>query len=64
MWKNLSQPNVPNIIGASDTLDDGRSAVISKWMVNGNVTALVGYNRTTCCRCSLGIFQIVAPLKD
>ena len=56
MWKNLSHPNVSNIIGAPN---NGMFAVISKWMDNGNIMALVVYNRMTRCRCSPGIFQIV-----
>ena len=47
MWKNLSHCSVLNVVGAPDTLDEGRFAVVSKWIVNGNVTALVGYNQDT-----------------
>ena len=64
MWKNLSHPNVTNIIGVPDTLDNGRFAVISKWMVNGNITALVGYNRMTVVAAHQAFFRLWTPLRD
>ena len=63
MWKNLSHPNVLDLIGAPDTLDEGSFSMVSEWMVNGNITEyvrknagnhlkLVGYNCATFCNCS------------
>lgn len=60
MWKNLSHPNVLNLIGVPDTLQDGRFSMVSDWMANGNIMAyvransgnhlkLVGYNPMTRC---------------
>ena len=42
MWKNLFHPNVLNLIGVPDTLEDGRFSMVSEWMANGNI---VGYVR-------------------
>ena len=74
MWKNLSHPNVLDLIGATDTLDEGRFSMVSEWMVNGNIAEyvrrnagnhlkLVSYNRATLCRRSLGAFQIVDAVE-
>ena len=60
MWKNLSHPNVLNLIGVPDTLEEGRFSMVSEWMPNGNITEyaranagnhlkLVGHNRTIRC---------------
>ena len=42
VWKNLSHPNVINLIGISDTLEEGRFSMVTEWMANGNI---VGYIR-------------------
>ena len=74
MWKNLSHPNVLDLIGAPDTLDEGRFSMVSEWMVNGNITEyvcknagnhlkLVGYNRATICSRLLSAFQIVGAVE-
>ena len=44
MWKNLSHPNVLNLIGVLDTLEDGKFSVVSEWMTNGNILEYVGDN--------------------
>ena len=44
MWKNLSHPNVLNLIGIPDTLEDGRFSMVSEWMANGNITEYVRNN--------------------
>ena len=44
MWKNLSHPNVLNLIGIPDTLDDGKFSMISEWMANGNIMEYVRKN--------------------
>lgn len=60
MWKSLSHPNILNLIGVPDTLEEGRFSMVSEWMVNGNIMEyiranagnhlkLVGYNRATPC---------------
>ncbi|KAF9781244.1 hypothetical protein BJ322DRAFT_1111962 [Thelephora terrestris] len=43
-WKNLSHPNVLNLIGVLDTLEEGRFSVISEWMANGDLTQYVRTN--------------------
>jgi serine/threonine protein kinase len=74
MWKNLSHPNVLDLIGAPDTLDDGRFSMVSEWMDNGNITEyvrknagnhlkLVGYNRATLCSRLSSAFQFVDALE-
>ena len=68
MWKNLSHPNVLNLIGVPDTLEDGRFSMVSEWMANGNIMEyvfnnagnhlkLVGYNPIFLCY-SLSAFQL------
>jgi len=68
MWKNLSHPNVLNLIGVPDTLDDGRFSMVSEWMANGNIMEyvlnntgnhlkLVSYNSIS-LRYSLSAFQL------
>jgi serine/threonine protein kinase len=58
VWRNLSHPNVLNLIGVSDTIKEGRLSVVYEWMANGNIMEyvrtnagnhlkLVGYNRVT-----------------
>lgn len=44
MWKNLSHPNVLNLIGVPDTLAEGRFSMVSEWMVNGNIMEYVRKN--------------------
>ena len=44
MWKNLSHPNVLNLIGVPDTLEDGRFSMVSEWMANGNIMEYVCSN--------------------
>jgi len=44
MWKNLSHPNVLNLIGVPDTLEDGRFSMVSIWMANGNIMEYVRDN--------------------
>ena len=74
MWKNLSHPNVLDLIGAPDTLNEGRFSMVSEWMDNGNIMEyvrnnagnhlkLVGYNCATFCNYSLGAFQIVDAVE-
>ena len=68
MWKNLSHPNVFNLIGVPDIFEDGKFSVVSEWMANGNIMEYVGrnsgnhlklvcYNRIFPCR-SLNTFQL------
>jgi len=72
-WKNLSHPNVLNLIGVPDTLEDGRFSMVSEWMVNGNITEyvrshagnhpkLVGYNRIF-PRYLLSTFQLADAIE-
>ena len=60
LWKHLSHPNVLNLIGVPDTLEDERFSTISEWMANGNIVGyvrskagnhlkLVGFNRIFLC---------------
>jgi serine/threonine protein kinase len=44
LWKNLSHPNVLDLIGVPDTLEDGRFSMVSEWMVNGNIMTYVRAN--------------------
>ena len=44
MWKNLSHPNVLNLIGVSDTLEEGRFSMVSEWMAGGNIVEYVRNN--------------------
>jgi len=44
MWKNLSHPNVLNLIGVPDTFEDGKFSMVSEWMANGNITEYVRKN--------------------
>ncbi|KAF9648265.1 kinase-like protein [Thelephora ganbajun] len=44
MWKNLFHPNVLNLIGVPDTLEDGRFSMVSEWMANGNIMEYVRSN--------------------
>jgi len=44
MWKNLSHPNVLNLIGVPDTIEDGRFSMVSEWMDNGNIVEYVRGN--------------------
>ena len=44
MWKNLSHPNVLDLIGVPDTLEDGRFSMVSEWMANGNIMTYVRSN--------------------
>jgi serine/threonine protein kinase len=44
MWKNLSHPNVLDLIGVPDTLAEGRFSMVSEWMVNGNIMEYVRKN--------------------
>ena len=44
MWKNLSHPNVLNLIGVPDTLEDGRFSMVSEWMAGGNIMEYVRKN--------------------
>ena len=37
MWKNLSHPNILDLIGVPDTLGDGKFSMVSEWMANGNI---------------------------
>ena len=68
MWKNLSHPNILNLIGVPDTLEDGRFSMVSEWMTNGNIMEyvrsnagnhlkLVGQNLIFLCH-SLRTFQL------
>ena len=61
MWKNLSHPNVLDLIGVPDTLEDVKFSMVFEWMDNGNImeyvrkTAgnhlkLVGHNHIFLCR--------------
>ena len=73
LWNNLSHPNVFDLIGVPDTLEDGRFSMVSEWMTNGNImeyvrkTAgnhlkLVGYNPVPPCQL-LSIFQLADTLE-
>ena len=73
IWKDLSHPNILSLIGVPDTLDDGRSSMVSGWMVNGNIMEyvrrnagnhlkLVGHNHTLLC-CLLNIFQLADAVE-
>ena len=75
MWKNLSHPNVLDLIGVPDTLEDGRFSMVSEWMVNGNIMTyvranggnvlkLVSYNRVIRCHRLPTSFSSRTPLKD
>ena len=44
MWKNLSHPNILDLIGVPDTLEDGRLSMVSEWMPNGDITRYVRDN--------------------
>lgn len=44
MWKNLSHPNVLDLIGVPDTIEDGRLSMVSEWMANGDITGYVREN--------------------
>lgn len=44
MWKYLSHPNVLNLIGVQDTIEDGRFSMVCEWMVNGNIVEYVRAN--------------------
>ena len=44
MWKNLSHPNVLDLIGVPDTLEEGRFSMVSGWMANGNIVEYVRNN--------------------
>ena len=44
MWKNLSHPNVLDLIGVPDTLEDGRFSMVSVWMTNGNIMEYIRDN--------------------
>jgi serine/threonine protein kinase len=74
MWKNLSHPNVLNLIGITDTLEDGRFSMVSEWMANGNIMEhvrahagnhlkLVGRNRVILRRYLLSTFQLTGAIE-
>ena len=44
IWKNLSHPNVLDLIGVPDTLEDGKFSVVSEWMANGDIMGYVRVN--------------------
>ncbi|KAF9781293.1 kinase-like domain-containing protein [Thelephora terrestris] len=44
VWRNLSHPNVLNLIGVSDTIEEGRLSVVYEWMANGNIMEYVRTN--------------------
>jgi serine/threonine protein kinase len=73
MWKNLSHPNVLNLIGVLDTLEDGMFSTISEWMAHGNVMEyvtshagnhlkLVGQNPTSLCHL-LSTYQLADAIE-
>ena len=73
MWKNLSHPNILNLIGVPDTLEDGKFSMVSEWMINGNIMEyvrssagnhlrLVGFNLIFLCH-SLSTFQLVDAIE-
>jgi serine/threonine protein kinase len=73
MWKNLSHPNILNLIGVPDTLEDGRFSMVSEWMANGNIMGyvrdnagnhlkLVGHNRIFLSRL-LNAFQLADAVE-
>ena len=43
-WKNLSHPNILNLIGVPDTLEEGRFSMVSEWMAGGNIVEYVRNN--------------------
>jgi len=40
----LSHPNVLDLVGVPDTLEDGRFSTVSEWMANGNIMEYVRDN--------------------
>lgn len=73
MWKNLFHPNVLDLVGVPDTLEDGTFSMVSEWMVNGNIMEyvrnnagnhlkLVGRNRIFLLR-SLSTFQLAGAAE-
>ena len=73
MWKNLSHPNILNLIGVPDTLEDGRFSMISEWMTNGSIVEyvrskagnhlkLVCFNRIFLCH-SLSTLQLADAIE-
>ena len=73
MWKNLSHPNVLNLIGVPDTLEDGSFSMVSEWMANGNIMEyvcsndgdhfqLVGFSRIYPCYL-LSTFQLADAIE-
>ena len=71
----MSHPNVLDLVGVPDTLEDGKFSTISEWMANGNIMAyvlvnagnhlkLVGYNRVVHGHYLPAPFSSQKPLKD
>ena len=73
MWKNLSHPNVLDLIGVPDALEDGRFSMVSEWMANGNIMEYVRSNagnhlKLVSCNCihlcrSLSTFQLADAIE-
>ena len=71
--KNLSHPNILDLIGVPDTLEDGKFSMVSEWMANGNIMEYVrsnaGNHLKLVCRnhirsCLLmSIFQLADAVK-
>ena len=53
MWKTLRHPNVLSLLGA--TMVDGQFAMVSEWMVNGNINEFVKAHR------DVNRFELVGP---
>ena len=73
MWKNLSHPNILELIGVPDALEDGRLSMVSEWMPNGDITRyvrdnsgnhlkLVRHGRVSCGR-SLSALQLADAVE-
>jgi len=43
MWKTLRHPNVLSLLGA--TMENGQFAMVSEWMVNGNINEFIEAHR-------------------
>jgi hypothetical protein len=61
MWKSLRHPNVLPLVGV--TMSDTRFAMISNWMVNGNINDFVGAHPDVDRLELVGVpFKIQSPL--
>ena len=67
MWKNLSHPNVLDLIGVPDTLEDGRFSMVSVWMANGNIMEYVrdnaGNHLKLVCHDHIPLYHLLTTLQ-